>query len=69
MLPNDTIGKLPFDVTLGIDPFSKSPSAGADSAGAGDVTPVGAGGQINSPQYLEVYKKFLKSGATSFRMQ
>lgn len=21
MLPNDTIGKLPFDVTLGIDPF------------------------------------------------
>lgn len=49
MLPENTIGKLPFDVTFGIDPFSKDPSAGADSAGAGDVTPVGAGGQINSP--------------------
>ena len=39
MLPNDTIGKLPFDVTFGIDPFSKAPPQQVP----------GAGGQINSP--------------------
>ena len=43
MLPNDTIGKLPFDVTLGIDPsLPKDPSAGAEG-------PEGAGGQANTP--------------------
>lgn len=38
MLPKDTIGKLPFDVTfgLGVDPFSETP-------------PVGARGQANTP--------------------